>query len=79
VVDDAGQFGAAPDEIACRELALEDGILKMVTVASHGFEDLAQAFVVADIVTDEIRLPHSITLAEIEWQFVADSRHRQDW
>jgi hypothetical protein len=38
--------------------ALEDGILQVVAVAAHGFEDLAEAFVFADVVTDEIGLPH---------------------
>jgi hypothetical protein len=58
VVDDAGKFGAAANNIACRELALEDGVLKMVAEAAHGFEDLAKALVVGDVIADEVRLPH---------------------
>ncbi len=30
----------------------------MVAVPAHGLEDLAQALVVADVVTDQIGLPH---------------------
>ena len=61
VVDDAGEFGAAADEVAGRELALEDGVLKMVAVAAHGFEDFAKALVVRDVVTDEIGLAQRIS------------------
>jgi hypothetical protein len=58
VVDDAGKFGAAANNIACRELALEDGVLKMVAEATHEFEDFAQAAVVGDVVADEVGLAH---------------------
>jgi hypothetical protein len=58
VIDDAGKFRAAPDKVACRELALEHGVLQMIAEPAHGLEDLAEPLVVADIVTDEIRLPH---------------------
>lgn len=58
VVDDAGEVRAAADEIGAGELALEDGELEVVAVAAHGFEHLAEAFVVRDVVTDEVGLAH---------------------
>jgi hypothetical protein len=58
VMDDAGEVGAAADQVAGGEMALEDGVLQVVAEAAHGFEDLAEASVVADVVTDEIRLAH---------------------
>jgi hypothetical protein len=58
MVDDAGKFGAAPNQIAGSELAFEHRILQVVAVAAHGLEDLAEAFVVADVVTDEVGLAH---------------------
>jgi hypothetical protein len=64
VVDDGGQLGAAADEVAGGELALENGVLEVVSEGAHGLENLAEAFVVADVVADEIGLSHFITLAE---------------
>jgi hypothetical protein len=58
VVDDAGKFGAAANDIACRELALEDGVLKMVAEAAHGLEDFAEALFIADVVTNEVGGAH---------------------
>ena len=58
VVDDAGEFGAAADEVAGGELAFEDGVLEVVAVTAHGLEDLAEAVVVADVVADEVGLAH---------------------
>jgi len=61
MVDDSGDFGAAADEVAGRELALEDGVLEMVAVPAHGFEDFAETLVVADVVANEIGLSHRPT------------------
>ena len=58
MVDDEGEFGAAANEVAAGELAFEDGILEVIAVAAHSFEDLAEAFFIAYVVTDQIRLPH---------------------
>jgi hypothetical protein len=58
VFDDAGEFNAAADEVAGRELAFEDGVLEMVAKTAHEFEDFAEAAVVGDVVTDEIGLAH---------------------
>jgi hypothetical protein len=46
MVDDPGEFGAAPNEIAGCELALEHGILEVIAVVPHGFEDAAETFFV---------------------------------
>ena len=58
VVDDAGKFGAAPNQVARGELALEYGVLQMVAVPAHRLEDFAQPLVVGDVVTNQIGLPH---------------------
>jgi len=58
VVDDVGKLGAATDQIRLSQLAFKNRILKMIAVPAHGLEDLAQAFVVADVVTDQVGLPH---------------------
>jgi hypothetical protein len=41
VVDDAGKFGAAPNQVPRGELALEYGVLQMITVPAHRLEDFA--------------------------------------
>jgi hypothetical protein len=58
VVDDAGKFGAAPNQVARGELALEYGVLQMIAVPAHGLEDFAEPLVVSDVVTNQIRLAH---------------------
>jgi hypothetical protein len=58
VVDDASKFGATPNQVARGELALEYGVLQMIAVPAHGLEDFAQTLVVADVVTNQIGLPH---------------------
>ena len=60
VIDDAGEFGAAADDVAGGELAFEDGVLEVVAVAAHGFEDFAEALVVGDVVADEVGLSHVV-------------------
>jgi hypothetical protein len=56
VVDDAGKFGAAPNQIARGELTLEYGVLQMIAIPAHGLEDLAQTLVISDVVTNQIGL-----------------------
>jgi hypothetical protein len=58
MVDYFAEGVAAADEIGRGKLALEDGILEMVTEIAHGLVDGAQALVVADVVTDEIGIAH---------------------
>jgi hypothetical protein len=58
VVDDAGKFRAAPNQVGRSELALEYGVLQMIAVTAHGLENLAKALVVADVVADEVGLAH---------------------
>jgi len=58
VFDDAGEFGAAADEVAGSELAFEDGVLEVVAETAHEFEDFAEAAVVGDVVADEVGLAH---------------------
>jgi len=54
MVNDSRQRRPASDQIACRELAFEYRVLQMIAVATHGLEDLAKAFVVRNVVTDQI-------------------------
>jgi hypothetical protein len=58
VVNDGAEVDFQPDEVGCGELALEDGVLKVVAVTAHGLKDLAQAFVIADVVADEEGFAH---------------------
>jgi hypothetical protein len=51
-VDDDGEVGAEAEEVSLSELAFEDGVLEVVAEAAHEFEDLAEAFVVGDVVGD---------------------------
>jgi hypothetical protein len=61
VFDDAGEFRAAPNKVARSELALEYGVLQMIAVPPHGLEDLAKPLIIADVVTNEIGLPHTLS------------------
>jgi hypothetical protein len=54
VVDDGGEFGAAPDEVNGGELAFKDGELQMISIAAHRAKYLTQPFVVGDVVTDQV-------------------------
>jgi hypothetical protein len=58
VIDDAVKFRATPDKVAGSELALEHGVLQMIAEPTHGLEDLPEPLVVADVVTNQIRLSH---------------------
>jgi hypothetical protein len=58
VIDDARQVRPATCQVRRGELALEDRILQVIAVTAHGLEDLAEALVIADIVTDQVRSPH---------------------
>ncbi len=60
VVDDATEFDTEFDEIRGGELALEDGVLEVVAEAAHDFEDLTEAFVVRDVVGDEVGGAHCL-------------------
>jgi hypothetical protein len=57
-MDDLREIVAAADEVGLGELALEDGELEVVAVVAHGLEDFAEAFLVGDVVADEVGLPH---------------------
>ena len=70
MMNDLRQRRPATDQIGGGELTLEDGILQVIAKAAHGLEDLAESLVVADVVTNQVRLAHSTTLAErsgISW------------
>ena len=58
VLDDLTECVSALGQIDRRELALEDRVLRMVAKVSHGLEDLAEAFIVADVVADEKGISH---------------------
>jgi hypothetical protein len=54
VVDDLAEHMPAAHQIGWRELALEDRVLQMVAEVAHRLVDRLQAFVLADVVTDEV-------------------------
>ena len=58
MVDDLGEQVAAPGQVGLRELAFEDRLLQMIAKPAHRLMDFGEALVVADVVTDEIGLPH---------------------
>ena len=53
VVDDAGKFRTAPNQITLGELALKYRVLQMIAVSAHGLEDLAETAVVGDVVAND--------------------------
>jgi hypothetical protein len=60
MVDDRAEFGAHAGAVGGSELALEDGVLEVVTPGAHGFEDEAEALVVRDVVADQVGLAHMV-------------------
>jgi hypothetical protein len=52
MVDQFTKHMPAIGEVNRSELALENRVLKMVPKITHGFEDFAEAFVIADVVAD---------------------------
>ncbi len=60
VLDEFGQRMSALGQIDWRELALEDRVLQVIAEVAHGPVDFAEAFVVADVVTDEKSVAHSL-------------------
>jgi hypothetical protein len=58
VVDDFGELGGELGEVGAGELALEDGVLEVIAPGAHDFEDAAEAFVIGDVVADEVRVAH---------------------
>ena len=60
VLDDLRERVAATSQVNRGELALEDRVLQMVAEVAHGFVDLAEALVIADVVADEESVAHSL-------------------
>jgi hypothetical protein len=58
VVDVMGKLGAASNQIARAELALEYGVLQMIAVPAHGLEDSTETFVIRNVVANKIGLAH---------------------
>lgn len=58
VIDNAGQFRPAANKVPGSKLALEHRVLKVIAVPPHSLEDLAKALIIADVITNQIRLPH---------------------
>jgi len=58
MINDLAERMAAAHQVGRCELALEDGVLKMVTEVAHRFEHLAEPLFVADVVADEIGVAH---------------------
>ena len=62
VVNDGGNQSTAACEVGRSELALEDRVLEVVAEPPHELEDLAKALIVADVVADEVRSAHTLSL-----------------
>ena len=67
MMDHLRQLSAQPNQVCARELAFEDGILKMVAETTQNLKDFPEALVVADIVADEIRSAHA------DYQYIGNS------
>src|SRR5437763_13620935 len=59
------QIRAAPRQIARRELAFENGVLQMVAIPAHDLKYFAQAFVFANVITDQIGASHGLLRREL--------------
>lgn len=57
-VDQVANDFLALSEIGGGELALEDGILKVVSEVAHGFKDLTETFVIADVIRNDVSISH---------------------
>jgi hypothetical protein len=62
MVDDPRQIRPTPRQIRRRKLTFEHGVLQMVPVPAHRLKDFAQPLVVADVVADQVRSTHKISL-----------------
>lgn len=58
VMDDLAEFVPQFGEVDGCELALENRELQVVAEIAARLKDFSQAFVVGDVVTNEIRIPH---------------------
>ena len=58
MMDDRRQIRPAARQVGRRQLALEDRELQVVAIPAHGLKHLAQALVVADVVTNQIGSSH---------------------
>ena len=56
-----GKFGRC-------ELAFKDAELKMITPIAHGFEDLAETFVIANVVGNDHRVSHDGSSKSGPWK-----------
>lgn len=65
VVDQIAHRLFAFGQIGGRELALEDGVLQMVAEIAHGLKDFAKAHLIANVIADEIGVPHGKTLSSV--------------
>lgn len=60
VVNDFGEGGFEFNEFSFVEFALEDGELQVFAVAEHQAVHLSQSLGVADVVGDDVALPHGV-------------------
>lgn len=58
MLDDLRKRVSTAGQVDRCELALEDRVLKVIAEIPHGLTDLAEAFIFANIVTDEIGISH---------------------
>jgi hypothetical protein len=59
--DDFPECVAALRQVSWRKLALEDRVLEVISEIPHRLEDTAEAFVVTDVVADDICRAHGVT------------------
>jgi hypothetical protein len=58
VIEDVAQLVPHFGEVGRRQLALENRELQMVAVIAASLEDLPQALVIRDVVTNQVSIPH---------------------
>jgi len=59
------QFGLDLHIAQAIQAALEDGVLEPFAVAFHDAEDLAPAFVVGDVVADDVEVFHAYLVTKL--------------
>jgi hypothetical protein len=58
MINNLAQSMLASHEVSLSELTLEDRILKMIAEVAHRLEYLSQALVFADVVANQVSIPH---------------------
>jgi len=58
-VNDLGQALPTLNHVASRKLTFKDTVLKMVAVGLHSFEDFSEAFVIGDVIANDVGRTHT--------------------